>query len=314
MTKVSNADRVVFPKIGRTKGDVVAYYDRIAERALPHVIGRPLSIRRYPKGLAGPGFFQKNVPKHYPESIERFAVPRSREASKKHGKDAPDVTLYPVVREAEHLGYVANQGAIELHVSTARVEKFDRPDRLVVDLDPPEGATAKVRRAAHLVRDALEALGLPSVPVATGSKGYHVVAAVRPTVPYDTMTGTMQRLASLLVAEHPDELTIAFRVAQRGDRVFVDWLRNRPIATVVAPYSLRARERATVATPLAWDELDDTAPDAFTIDDLDRLLDRDDPLVALARDPADPKPFAAAVEAKFEASGLELEAFDRFRG
>src|SRR3954467_5150301 len=112
--EVSNPDRLVFPEIGRTKGDVVAYYERIAPRAFPHVAGRPVSIRRYPKGLAAPGFFQKNVPPHYPESIARFAVPRSREASKKHpgkgGKDR-DVTVYPVVSEAEHLAYVANQGA-----------------------------------------------------------------------------------------------------------------------------------------------------------------------------------------------------------
>ena len=100
---VSNPDRVVFPEIGRTKGDVVAYYERIAPRVLPHVAGRPLSIRRYPKGLAAPGFFQKNVPPHYPDSIERFAVPRSPAASKKHaqkGTKEQDVTVYPIVREA----------------------------------------------------------------------------------------------------------------------------------------------------------------------------------------------------------------------
>ncbi|HZX65520.1 MAG TPA: hypothetical protein VFE76_09005, partial [Myxococcales bacterium] len=102
--EVSNPDRIVFPGIGLTKGDVVAYYERIAERMLPHVAGRPVSIRRYPKGLSGPGFFQKNVPPHYPDSFERFAVPRSREASKKHpaGKDR-DVTVYPILRDAEQL-------------------------------------------------------------------------------------------------------------------------------------------------------------------------------------------------------------------
>lgn len=313
MTEISNADRVVFPDIHRTKGDVVAYYDRLGERALPHVVGRPLSIRRYPKGLSARGFFQKNVPKHYPESIERFAVPRSREATKKHGEDAPDVTLYPVLREAEHLGYLANQGAIELHVSTARVEAFREPDRIVIDLDPPEGAVAKVRRAAHLVRDALGELGIPSVPVATGSKGYHVVGAIRPTIPYQTVGETLQKLAALLVAKYPEELTISFRIAQRGGRVFVDWLRNRPIATVIAPYSLRARPRAPVAVPLAWDEIDRTAPDAFTMDDLPALLDRPDTLADLAASPTDASRFVAAVDERFEASGLELEPFDRFR-
>jgi bifunctional non-homologous end joining protein LigD len=317
MIEVSNADRIVFPAVGRTKGDVVAYYERIAKRMLPHILERPLSIRRYPKGLAGPGFFQKNVPAHYPASIGRFPVPRSAEASKKHprkGKEEPrDVTVYPVVREAEHLPYVANQGAIELHVPTARVPDLFHPDRVVVDLDPPEGGAAAARRAAHVVREKLAGFGLESVPLATGSKGYHVVAAVTPTVASDAMIVAMQKLAALLASAHPELLTMVFRIASREGRVFVDWLRNNPMATVVAPYSLRARPRASVATPLSWDELDETTPDAFTIDDVGRLLDRRDTLAELAASPADPAPFVKAVEAAFEKAGLVFESFDRFR-
>lgn len=316
MLQVSNAGRVVFPEIGRTKGDVVAYYERIAARALPHLAGRPLSIRRFPKGLAAHGFFQKNVPAHYPESIERFAVPRSHAATKKHAKkgaDPKDVTVYPLVREPEHLAYLANQGAIELHVPTARADHLLRPDRIVFDLDPPPGALASVRRAALAVRDALGELGLESVPLTTGSKGYHVVCAVEPTVAVDALASAIQKLAALLASKHPDELTIVFRVAQRGKRVFVDWLRNNPNATVVAPYSLRARPRATVATPLAWSEIESIAPDAFAIDDLERLLDRPDTLAELARSPGDAARFVAKVESMFEESGLVLETFDRFR-
>jgi bifunctional non-homologous end joining protein LigD len=308
--EVSNADRVVFPEIGRTKGDVVAYYDRIAARALPHLLGRPLSIRRYPKGLAGPGFFQKNVPDHYPASIERHAVQRSREASKKH-KDQREVTIYPIVHETEHLAYLANQGAIELHVPTTRVPHLHRPDRLVVDLDPPPGALSLVRRAAQMVRAALEEWGLHTVPVATGSKGYHLVAAIRPSIDGDTLALTMQKLAALLSSKHPDELTTVFRVANRGDRVFVDWLRNTPLATVIAPWSLRAKPRATVAVPIAWDELETIAPDAFGIGDVARLLDRPDPLANAH--PVDAEAFVARVEAAFERAGLALETFDRFR-
>lgn len=310
--EVSNADRVVFPHISKTKGDVVAYYDRIAARALPHLAGRLLSIRRYPKGLAGAGFFQKNVPAHYPASIERFAVPRSREASKKHGAAAKEETVYPIVREAEHLPYVANQGAIELHVPTARAPEIFRPDRLVIDLDPPPDALALVRRAALITRDALAAFGLPTVPVATGSKGYHVVASITPSIDGDVIATTMQKLATLLVAREPEVLTTTFRVANRGQRVFVDWLRNNPLATVVVPYSLRAKPRATIAIPLAWDELETTAPDAFNIDDIERVLDRGDPLLDLAM--ADPAPFVAAVDAELDRAGLKIETFDRFRG
>jgi bifunctional non-homologous end joining protein LigD len=314
--EISNANRIVFPEVNRTKGDVVAYYERIAARTLVHVTDRPLSLRRFPKGLAGPGFFQKNVPPHYPDSIGRVEVPRSRTAAKKHprkGATDPDVTVYPLVRAPEQLAYLANQGVIELHVPTARVPDLYRPDRVVLDLDPPSGAVPLVRRAARIARDALAELGLATVPLATGSKGYHVIAAVRPSVSADALAGALQKVAVLLAAKHPDELTIAYRVALRGERVFLDWLRNMPGATVVAPYSLRARPRATIATPLAWDELDAMAPDAFGIDDVERLLERPDSLAMLAETPSDTEHFVSAASAAFERSGLVLETFDRFR-
>jgi len=314
--EVSHAERVVFPEIGRTKGDVVAYYERLAGRILPHVAGRPLSIRRYPKGLDGPGFFQKNVPPHYPSSIERFAVPRSAEATKRHrrkdGGAAPDATVYPVLARAEDIPYLANQGAIELHVTTARLP-LEQPDRIVLDLDPPPGALPLVRRAALVARDRMGELGLPTAPLATGSKGFHVVAPIVPSVDAWTIATTTQKLAALLAAEHPDEMTLVFRVAKREGRVFVDWLRNRTLSTVVAPYSLRARPRATVAAPLRWTELERTPPDGFGIDDAGALAGRPDPLAELAAAPADPAPFVAAVDAAFARAGLELESFDRFR-
>ena len=243
-------------------------------------------------------------------------MPRSAEAAKRHprkSKVAEDVTIYPLVDDEEHLAYLANQGAIELHVPTSRVPKLDFPDRIVFDLDPPLGATSLVRRAAFLVRDALAEYGLDSVPVATGSKGYHVVAAIEPAHDFDAITVASQQMAALLAAKHEAELTTAFRIVQRAKRVFVDWLRNRPSATVVAPYSLRARPRATVATPLAWEELDAVDPDAFTMADIERLLDRPDTLAQLAESPSDAGPFVAAVGQAFDAAGLVLERFDRFR-
>jgi bifunctional non-homologous end joining protein LigD len=315
MVEVSNANRIVFPEVNRTKGDVVAYYERIAPRALPHVVDRPLSIRRYPKGLAGAGFFQKNVPKHYPDSIRRFSVPRSEAATKKHpqveGKDR-NVTVYPLVSTAEHLAYLANQGALELHVPTARASDLFRPDRLVIDLDPPAGAFDLVRRAALLTRDALAAAGLPTVPVVTGSKGYHLVAAIKPSLEVSVVALAMQRFAALIAAKQPDLFTTVFRVALRQGRVFVDWMRLG-LASVVAPFSLRATPRATVAVPITWDEIETTNPDSFAIGDVDRLLDRADSLADLAAAPPDAQPFVDAVEAAFEKSGLVLEPFDRFR-
>jgi bifunctional non-homologous end joining protein LigD len=314
--EVSNADRVVFPEVNKTKGDVVAYYDRVSERALPHVLGRPLSMKRYPKGLAGPGFFQKNVPDHYPASIERVAIPRSKEATKKHrgkGKEEKDETVYPVLTAKEQFAYIANQGAIELHVPSARLPDLHRPDRIVIDLDPPPDSLSLVRRAALIMREILEAHRLPTAPVATGSKGYHLVAPITPSLDGEEIMVAVQKLAALAVSKHPDELTVTFRVAKRGARVFVDWMRNAPMATFVTPYSVRARPRASVALPIAWSELETVAPDAFTIADVERMLDRSDSLADLARKPADPKDFVTSVEKAFEASGLVLETFDRFR-
>jgi len=316
MIEVSNPQRVVFPEVAKTKADVVAYYERIAARALPHLRQRPLSIRRFPKGLGAPGFFQKNVPAHYPESFQRFAVPRSHAASKKHGKPGErpaDVTLYPLVDREEQLPYLANQGAIELHVPTARAPEITRPDRFIMDLDPPPGELALVRRAARSMRARLEAFGLPSVPIATGSKGYHVVAAIEPRVLAEELALAAHQLATLAAAAEPDALTVTYRVAERGGRVFLDFLRNNPLATVVAPYSLRATPRASVAVPLTWEELDAVAPNAFGIDDAERLAERPDALAELASRAVDPRPFVERVAAAFAASGLVLEVFDRFR-
>lgn len=312
MVEVTHPERVVFPDIGRTKGDVVRYYERIAPRLLPHVAGRALSIRRYPQGLEGAGFFQKNVPPHYPKDIERFAVPRSASASRKHPGKQSDVTIYPLLSREEHLAYLANQGAIELHVPTLRARDGSRPDRFVIDLDPPPGALALVRRAAELVRAALGEWGLETVPVATGSKGYHLVAALKPELEVDQLALAAHQLATLLAARHPNELTVTFRVAERGGKVFLDWMRLG-LGSVVAPYSLRATSRATVATPLAWNEVPTTAPDAFTIDDVEQLLSRPDSLATLAESPVSPASFVERVGESFAKSGLVLQRFDRFR-
>lgn len=298
---ITNADRVIFPSTGHTKGQVVDYYRRMAPRLLAHVGGRPLTLRRFPRGVGAPGFFQKNVPPHYPESMARLTVPR-REGE----------TTFPVASEPDHLAFLANQGVIELHVPTVRAKDPHHPDRFVLDLDPPEGALVEVRRAALLVRGVLEGFGLPSLPVATGSKGYHVVAAVRPKVRTEELARAAQQLSTLLAHHAPDLLTDVFRVAGRGGRVFVDWLRNQPMATCVAPGSLRARARPSVAWPLAWEQLDAVAPDGIDLDGAP--LEGDDALDALAARPADPRSFVDAVDAAFRDSGLPLPVFDRFRG
>lgn len=300
--KITNADRVVFPAVGHTKGDVIAYYERAAPRILPHLERRPLTLRRYPKGIAQKGFFQKNVPDNYPATMQRVEIP-------KHG----GVTIHPCVDRAEHLVFLANQGVIELHVPTVRTPELDRPDRFIIDLDPPEGAGALVAKAALLLRDELATFGMPTVPVATGSKGYHVVGATTPTLESHLLAEAAQKLGALVAQRHPDVFTNAFRVAKREGRVFVDWMRNRAPSTVVAPFSLRARANAGIATPFEWSEIESVKPDSVNLGNVDSRLDSEDSLQVLGKSPVDPAPFVAAITNAFDESGLTLEHFDRFR-
>ena len=292
--KVTNADRVIFPGVGVTKGDVVAHYYRVATWMLPHLLDRPLTLTRHPRGIAAKGFFQKNVAKYYPEElIGRIEIPRRK-----------GVTVHPTASTADALAYLANQGTIEFHVPLATQHDAWRPDRFVIDLDPPDGGGAGVREAAWACKALFDELGIETTPMTTGGKGYHVCARLLPTT---SMARTAHRLAAILLQRHPTLLTNEFLKENRGGRVLVDWMRNTGRATVVAPWSLRARKGAPVAMPITWDELNDTAPDAFTIGD---ALDRPDHLLAVT--PADPARLTQAVDRIIEAQGTPLEYIDRF--
>ena len=292
--KVTHADRVIFPGVGVTKGDVVAHYYRVATWMLPHLLDRPLTLIRHPRGIAAKGFFQKNVAKHYPEDlIGRIEMPRRK-----------GVTVHPAASTAEALAYLANQGTIEFHVPLSTQQNSWRPDRFVIDLDPPEGGGAGVREAAWACKELFDELGIETTPMTTGGKGYHVCARLLPTA---SMTRTAHKFAAILLQRHPNLLTNEFLKENRGGRVLVDWMRNMGMATVVAPWSLRARKGAPVAMPITWDELNDIVPDAFTIDD---ALDRPDHLRALT--PADPTPLIQAVDRIVEEQGIKLEYIDRF--
>lgn len=294
MIEVSNSDRVLFPEVGITKGEVVAHYERVAPHMLPHIVDRPLTLVRYPRGIDSKGFFQKNVAKHYPEElIGRIEMPRRK-----------GVTVHPAASTADALAYLANQGTIEFHMPVATKHDPWRPDRLVIDLDPPEGGANSAREAAWACKELFDELGVETTPLVTGSKGYHVVARLLPT---EAMSETAHKLAAIMLRRYPDLLTNEFLKENRGSRVLIDWMRNAGLATVVAPWSLRARPSAPVAMPITWQELNDTAPDAFTIRD---DLERPDPLLSLV--PSAPAPLIQAVDQMVEEKGIELEYIDRF--
>ncbi|MDH5423091.1 MAG: non-homologous end-joining DNA ligase [Acidimicrobiia bacterium] len=295
--KVSSADRIMFPEVGLTKGDMVGYYETIADLIFPFLVARPLTLERYPQGIGTKGFMQKNAADHFPDSIERYEVPKSDGGT----------TTFPVITEPTDVPYLANQGTVSFHIWTSRVPDTDHPDYFVMDLDPEAGDVGKARSAAEAARDALASFGVESIPVATGSKGYHVWAPIVPDVAWQEVAIAAQSIAGLVVAANPDLATTEFLKKNRKGRVFVDWMRNHPGASVVSPFSIRPRPTAPVSTPITWDELAITDPDQWTVANLAERV---------ASLPAWPKPSvlpAAEMEAAARSVGVDLDTrVDRF--
>lgn len=299
--EVTHPDRVVFPDAGITKGEVVAYYQLVADRMLPFIAGRALSVERFPQGIGGKGFMQKNAPDHYPEDlVGRHEVP----------KEGGGTTIYPVVDSAEGVAYFANFGVITFHVPSVLIEDEEHPDWVIWDLDPPPDRVDLVREAAAALRLILEDHGIPTFPLASGSKGYHLRARLEPTLDIEDVAGLARGIAALAEAAHPDLMTVAFRKADRGDRVFVDWLRNSGRSTSVVPWSLRPRPGAPVAAPLSWEELASVAPDGIRLRTVDERLGADP---WADQEPVDLAPEVEPVERAVADAGIELEQFDRFR-
>lgn len=298
---VSHADRVVFPEDGITKGQVVAYYETVASRMLPFVLDRALTVERFPKGTGSKGFMQKNAPEHFSDGlIARFEVP----------KEDGGTTNYPVVLGEEAIAAFANLGVITFHAPPSTIEDVMHSDWLIWDLDPPSGRFDLARRAAHQLGDVLSGFDIDTILMTSGSNGYHLRARSEPALAADTAAGLARGTAALASAAHPESMTLAFRKKDRGDRVFVDWLRNAPYSTSVVPWSLRARTGAPVAVPIAWEELDEVDPNGVTLGSVEERF---------AVDPwkghrgSDLAPVADRVQSTVSDAGIELEPFDRFR-
>jgi len=273
--ELSSRDKLMFPAAGITKGEVVDYYRRIAEVMLPHLRDRPVSLQRFPDGIEEEGFFQKNTPDYFPDWFRYARLPKEGGSIK-----------YPVVGDAASLVYLANQGTITLHAALARTGAPHHPDRLVFDLDPSSDDFAPVQRAARILREALDELDLPSFVQTTGSRGLHVVIPLQGKQNFDRARAFAVNLAGELAEQHPDELTVEQRKKKRGQRVFLDCMRNAYGQTAVAPYSLRARPGAPCATPLSWDEAlaSDMTPDRYGLKNIFRRLARkEDPWKGMGR-------------------------------
>lgn len=244
---VGNADKVLFPDIGLTEGQLAGYYARVADTMLPHLKGRPISMQRFPNGVNKPGFYAKQAPEHFPEWIDRVTI-----TVLESGEKQPQV----VINNAQTLIYLVDQATITPHTWLSRTTDLHHPDKLIFDLDPPKTFDS-ARAAARQVHALLDELGLPAYLMTTGSRGLHVGVPLDGQSDFDTVRDFARDLANALAARHPKELTIETRKAQRRGRLFLDYLRNAYAQTAVPPYAVRARPGASVATPLTWDELDD---------------------------------------------------------
>lgn len=300
LVEVSSPGKVLFPAVGLTKADVVDHYRLVGPVMLPWLVGRPATLQRFPRGVGAPGFLQKNAADHFPATILRHEVARAEGG----------VTTYPVLTTVDDITYLANQNTITFHAWTSTVDRPDHPDWFLLDLDPEEGAAASARQAAVLARRVLARFGLSALVIATGAKGFHLRVPIVADRTFDEVTMASRAVAGLIALADPDLATVEFLKRDRGGRVFVDWLRNRPIATSVVPWSLRPRPTAPVAVPVAWDELEaggGTGPDAWTLGHLAERLALDLPAPPAVSLPVDELVTAA------RRAGVDLDTpFDRF--
>jgi DNA ligase D len=266
--EVSRPDKLLWADRGITKRRYVDYLDAVSGHLLPWVRQRPLTLVRAPDGVGGKQYFQKAVPTYAPKWIRTVRIP-----APSAGRDVDFV----VCEDRATLLWLGNQAALELHPAPVRVDKLERPDLLVVDIDPPQGAFDAAVEVAIMVLEVLDELGVASGIKTTGGKGLHIVAPIERRYEAVEFRRAAARLTAIVVERRPDMVTDEFRKAKREGRVMLDPSRNGTGATIVAPYSPRAREEATVSFPVTLDELASVSPDAFTIASVPDLLDRPGP-------------------------------------
>jgi DNA ligase D-like protein (predicted polymerase) len=252
--QVSNLEKVLFPEVSFTKAQVIDYYVRIAPVLLPHLAGRPVTFTRWPDGVDGQTFFEKNSARHAPEWVRRVTIPSPGSS---RGRETLDMVI---LESTADLAWAANLAALEVHVPQWQVDDDGQPalpDLLVLDLDPgPDTGIVECCVVAERLGERLEADGLDPVVKTSGSKGMQVYAPIETPTDREHPSRYAKQLAQELSAETPDDVVWRMEKVLRPGKVLIDWSQNNPAKTTVAPYSLRARAGATVSTPIGWDEVD----------------------------------------------------------
>ncbi|MEO4000044.1 non-homologous end-joining DNA ligase [Mesorhizobium sp. CAU 1732] len=267
--RLTSPDKVLFDEQGITKADLAAHYVRVADRILPHVRDRLLSLVRCPQGATGQCFYQKHDSKGFPAELKRLEI---EEAD-------GDRANYLYADGLPGLIAGVQMGTLEFHIWGSRIDRLEQPDRLVFDLDPDEAlGFSDVREAAGALRDRLDALGLKTVAMVTGGKGIHVIAPLERGAEWSQVKAFARGFAEMVAADMPERYVSQAAKDKREGRIFIDWLRNERGATAVTPYSTRARKGAPVATPVTWDELSTLkAANLFHIGDMEKRLSQPDP-------------------------------------
>lgn len=273
---IDKADKEMFgPDDGGpiTKVDLAKYYSDVAEVMLPHTRDRPISMQRFPDGIAAESFYEKKYPDHFPDFVEAVRV-----ATQDGDQDQV------MINNAQSLVYLADQASITPHTWLATAADLDHPDQLIVDLDPSVPGIDAVRKATVMVGELMEELGLRAFVKTTGSRGYHVQVPLIVDHDFDEVRDFARNCARALVDRDPELLTIEARKNKRGNRVLIDIARNAYAQTAVPPYAVRSRPGAPVAAPITWDELSSTDPRDYTMTSVrNRLAQRDDPWAGIAR-------------------------------
>ena len=273
--KLTHPDKVLFPGAKLTKLDLAEHYERVAPAMLPHLSGRPLALQAFPDGIEAGGYFMKAVPSYFPDWVDRAVM------DKRGGK-----ITHPLANDAATLAYLAGQNVVTLHGWLSRADRPRQPDRLIIDFDPSGGAFAEVRAAARAAGERLRDAGLATYAMTTGSRGLHVVCPLRRGPGFQDVHRFARALAEAMVEDAPRRLTLEWHKAERGTKIYVDVNRNAYAQHAVAPYGVRAKPRAPVATPVHWDELSDAKlkPDRWTMKTIgDRIDSEGDPWKGMNR-------------------------------
>jgi bifunctional non-homologous end joining protein LigD len=246
--QLSNLDKIWFPKSKITKGQIINYYYQVSHYCIGHIKNHPLTMQRFPGGIKGESFYQKNAGSYFPEWIKTVAI----------GKEEGGKVHYVIGNNPATLVYLANQGAITIHSWLAQYDKLHTPDRMIFDLDPSKDDFSSIAKAALLIKEIFTDLKIPCFTMTTGSRGMHVYVPLKRLHSFDYVGDFAYAIAEKMMKENPKQFTLEVRKSKRAGKIFIDTLRNRYSATSVMPYSVRPKEKAPVAAPLFWEEVKDS--------------------------------------------------------